>query len=129
MRRAPHSRSELADALLRCALDDQTDAIFASSLPDVVSLSDLLEPVNGPPYVVHRYTRPGLRGEDEDSLIGDGPPKGGARLLARSLTRARRAGLGTDLSKSNFAEISMLLRTEVRAAFSEFLLSSGACCS
>ena len=101
VRRVPHRRSELADALLRCAFDDQTDAIFESSMHDVVSLSELLEPVTGPPYVVHRYTRPGLRRGDEDSLIGDGPPKGGARLRARSLTRARRAALGTDLSKGN----------------------------
>ena len=129
VRRVPHRRSELADALLRCAFGDQTDAIFESSMHDVVSLSELLEPVTGPPYVVHRYTRPGLRRGDEDSLIGDGPPKGGARLRARSLTRARRAELGADLSKSNVGEISPQLRTVARAAFSEFLRSSGACCS
>ncbi len=129
VRRVPHRRSELADALLRCAFDDQTDAIFESSMHDVVSLSELLEPVTGPPYVVHRYTRPGLRRGDEDSLIGDGPPKGGARVRARSLTRARRAALGTDLSKGNVGEISLQLRNEARADFGDFLLSSGAGCS
>ena len=114
--------------MLRYAFDDQTDAIFESSMHDVVSISELLEPVTGPPYVVHRYTRPGLRRGDEDSLIGDGPPKGGARLRARSLTWARRAALGTDLSKGNVGEISLQLRNEARADFSEFLRSSGACC-
>ena len=95
---------------------------------DVVSLSELFEPVTGPPYVVHRYARLGLRRGDEDWITGDVPPKGGACLRARSPTRAR-AELRTDWSKGNVGEISLQLRTEARVAFSEFLRSSGACCS
>ena len=124
VRREPSSRSELADALLACAFDDRTDAAFDAGTRGVVSLSDLLEPVLGPPYAGRRFTSLGLRRGDEDSLIGDGPPKGTARQRARSLTRARRAEQGTDLSTGNIGEISLKFRNAARADFVEFLRTS-----
>ena len=94
-----------------------------------MSLSDLLEPVLGPPYAGRRFTSLGLRRGDEDSLIGDGPPKGTARQRACSLTRARRAEQGTDLSTGNIGEISLKLRKAARADFDDFLRTSNAKCS
>ena len=93
-----------------------------------MSLSDLLEPVLGPPYAGRRFTSLGLRRGDEDSLIGDGPPKGTARQRARSLTRARRAEKGTDLSTGNIGELSLKLRNAARADFDYFLCTSDAKC-
>ena len=130
VRREPSSRSELADALLACAFDDRTDAAFDAGTRGVVSLSEFLEPVLGPPYDAgRRFTPPGLRRGDEDSLIGDGPPKGTARQRARSLTRARRAEKGTDLSTGNIGEILLKLRNATRADFDDFLRTSNAKCS
>ena len=130
VRRELSSRSELADALLACAFDDRTEAAFEAGTRGVVSLSELLEPVLGPPYDAgRRFTPPGLRRGDEDSLIGDGPPKGTARQRARSLTRARRAEKGTDLSTGNIGEISLKLRNAARADFDDFLRTSKAKCT
>ena len=54
VRRAPFKRSELADALLRCAFDERTDAAFLSSTKQGKPLAQLLEPVVGPPYELGR---------------------------------------------------------------------------
>ena len=44
VRRAPAAWSDLARTLIACSFDANTDAAFMSSLRDVVSLSELLEP-------------------------------------------------------------------------------------
>ena len=84
---------------------------------------DLLEPVAGPAYIF-AFQRVGLRRGDENSLIGDGPPKG-ARRRERSLTRAQRAASGADLSQPNVGELSLKLRTEARASFDTLEIIAG----
>ena len=65
----------------------------------------------------------GLRRGDENSLIGDGPPKGALRR-ARSSLRATRAASGADLSQPNVGELSLKLRAEARVSFDAFLRDS-----
>ena len=72
-----------------------------------------------PPYDF-AFQPVGLRRGDENSLIGDGPPKG-ARRRARSSLRATRAASGADLSQPNVGELSLKLRAEARVFFLESL--------
>ena len=116
--------SPLAHQLLAGQFDASTDAAFAASSRAGALPEGLLEPSVGPPYSF-AFPRVGLRRGDENSLIGDGPPKG-ARRRTRSLLRAKRAAGGADLSQPNVGELSLKLRAEARTSLDDFLRSSAA---
>ena len=124
VRRAPlrSERSDLVDALMSGRFDARTDAAFAASSRSEALPADVLEPAAGPPYDF-AFQPVGLRRGDENSLIGDGPPKG-ARRRARSSLRATRAASGADLSQPNVGELSLKLRAEARVSFDAFLRDS-----
>ena len=125
VRRVPlrADRSALVDKLLAGRFDATTDSAFSASTRAGDLPAELLEPVAGPPYSF-AFQRVGLRRGDENSLIGDGPPKSTTRRRARSLTREKRAASGADLSQPNVGELSLKLRAEARASLDEFLRSS-----